>query len=104
MHYFYFVIRSLKTDEVIGIVKLPDDADVFTIFHPGMPDHGVQTICITEPEYTTYQAFEMVPEYKLFQKWNRSLISERKYVDIYDPTVFDYFAPGKAIVRKELMP
>jgi len=104
-HYF-FTIRSYVPDEVIGIAKTRRNMDIRYVYHPEMTNISVATRIITEAEYETYKEFDLFPVYKLVDAGAGPCIdgSWGRYIDIYDPIVFEYFVPGKSIVRRNVMP
>jgi len=110
-HYF-FVLRYSSNEEVVGIVRTPRNTEVCTVYHPGMTSAGIMTHCITKAEYETYKEFKLFQEYEWVKRvcsphvrgYNGSNGSWGFYIDIYDPTEFEYFAPGKNVVRRNVMP
>lgn len=93
-------------DEVIGIVKTPRNTEIRNAYHPNMTSAGIMTRIITKAEYETYKEFDLFPVYKLVDTGPGPCIdgSWGRYIDIYDPTEFEYFIPGKSIVRRNVMP
>lgn len=100
--YHFMAIRSGRSDEVIGIAQFPRGKHVFIIYHSEMPTTGIMTYGITEAEYTSFREFGLFPVYKWVHRGTRS--NQKDDIELYDPTVFDYFVPGSCVVRIELMP
>jgi len=93
----YLVIRIMKSHEIIGLAELPDEVYVRHVYlNPDTYPLGVDRV--SESEYTTYKAFELVPVLNQVgitdpgNEWER-----RKYADVYDPEFF--YTDGLGFVR-----
>lgn len=77
----YFLIRRTLTRDAIGIIKVPEHVDIWLTFHPYMPYEGIVIFPISEAQYTSYEALELFPIYKLTSRGHPLT----DHVDIYDP-------------------
>jgi len=84
----YLVIRTMVSHEIIGLAELPDEVYVRRVYlNPDNYPLGVDRV--SESEYTTYKAFELVPVLNQVvipdpvNEWEK-----RKYADVYDPKFF----------------
>ena len=86
MIYSYRVIRMQQTGEAIGIVRIPENSVVLSIWHRSGASF-VYNVQITEAEYSTYEAFEAFPIYRWVSK-SVALGFTRLDVALYDPKYF----------------
>ncbi len=76
----YLILRMIRTDEVIGILSVPKGTYVHVTWH--RPSGLVHVEPITQPEFTTYKAFDFTQFH-----WYRGRL-DRGEVIAFDPKIF----------------
>ena len=92
----YIAIYQIQgSKEIVGIVQLPDDIYTRRVYrHPDTVHLTAKAI--TESEYSTYKAFELVPIFS----WVPVKDQEHQQADIYDPEFF--FTDDEDIYKRDL--